>query len=349
MRRSAEKSTKTNRSISNKILNHSWDYVDRPIKRKITFNFEQSSPLVHYASSQGWSFPPLNRLWSYGFHARELIDMIISFPSSLFLAIQPAADIMNLLHGSDRAEDRETSIHGWQNHGDNSIEFGCKGAGEILASCDGFDLNRSPLCLLRMMFNPDTQERTNVLANSGMAGLLDMHQEELLARIAGHELPLFFTHLDMLRTFLFVLLEDILSPGLLRIKHLRLAVGPPCRRRAVLVRWHSLSHLDDRGRVIEVSALLRRSLTQPESSVGPALTCNQSRRLVSHLRIHSLSPCPPPPPPTLLSCLRVPVEPRPSCTVAPPGTPPGPPRPRPGTRTRTGCDAAGPPGRTAGR
>ena len=246
--------------------------------------------MVHYASSQGWSFPPLNRLWSYGFHARELIDMIISFPSSLFLAIQPAADIMNLLHGSDRAEDRETSIHGWQNHGDNSIEFGCKGAGEILASCDGFDLNRSPLCLLRMMFNPDTQERTNVLANSGMAGLLDMHQEELLARIAGHELPLFFTHLDMLRTFLFVLLEDILSPGLLRIKHLRLAVGPPCRRRAVLVRWHSLSHLDDRGRVIEVSALLRRSLTQPESLSRLSVPHSHAIKVVGWSRICAFTP-----------------------------------------------------------
>ena len=232
------------------------EYVDRPLRRKISFNFQQQSPLELFASKLGWSTPPMRRLWSYGLSSCELIDIISAFPESIHMVLEPAVDAVRISGCplKDSPTSLQMTVQDWQNNSNFTSEFGCKGAGEILANCDSFDLNHSPLCLLRMMFNPETQLRTNVRANAGMASLLDMHREEMLARIAGHELPLFFTQLDIVRLFLFMMLEDILLPGTLRVKHLRLAVGPKACRRGILVRWHSLSHLDGQGRVTEVSA-----------------------------------------------------------------------------------------------
>jgi hypothetical protein len=171
------------------------------------------------------------------------------------MAIVPALDTMQALMGNGSAflsKTLKSSNQDWQNSVDPTIGSDSHEDGKVLASCGGFDLSTSPLCILRMMFNPATHTRTNAVANSAFASLLGIHREEFLSRIAGHDLPLFLAPLDSLRLFLYMLLEDLLAPGHLRVKHLRLAVGPPCSRRGVLVRWCSLSRLDAEGGVIEV-------------------------------------------------------------------------------------------------
>ncbi len=107
------------------------------------------------------------------------------------MAIEPALDMMQALV---RTKPLKSCIQDWQNSADPTTgSDDTHEDGRVLANCDAFDLGGSQLCLLRMIFNPATHARTDAVANAAFASLLGLHREELLSRIAGHDLLLFFT------------------------------------------------------------------------------------------------------------------------------------------------------------
>lgn len=115
-----------------------------------------------------------------------------------------------------------------------------------------------------MAFDPSTQNRKDVFINARMADIYGMHKEELLSRLAGHDLPLPLPDMDFVRVFLYLILRGIAVPGLPRVKYLRMLSGPRERGQCVLVCWCSLSIVGPDDRVTEV--LLR--VSHPSESDG---------------------------------------------------------------------------------
>jgi hypothetical protein len=106
--------------------------------------------------------------------------------------------------------------------------------------------------ILSMSFDPETQDRKHVVINSCLSRMTGMHKEELLARLASHDLDLPLTQLDTLRVMLYMTLRCFAVPGLPRVKYLRFCVGQGVYRRCVLMCWCSFSVVGPDDKVTEV-------------------------------------------------------------------------------------------------
>ena len=82
--------------------------------------------------------------------------------------------------------------------------------------------------------------------------MLDMHMEELVARLTHYHLALPFSDMDGIRIFLHLLLHELTTPGVPHVKYVRLCSRARGDSLFQLVCWCTLSIADEDGRVVEV-------------------------------------------------------------------------------------------------
>jgi hypothetical protein len=103
--------------------------------------------------------------------------------------------------------------------------------------------------LIGLEFDPSTQMRINVRANTRAALLWNLKKNELLLRFANYDLPLPFTELDWLR----VLVLDLRSYFQNATSHYyRIMVGSGKDARAMLVCVTKFKTFDGMGRISQV-------------------------------------------------------------------------------------------------
>ena len=103
--------------------------------------------------------------------------------------------------------------------------------------------------LVRVDYDPATQRRLRVSANSTAAKLWGMHREELLARFARHDVPTVFTDLDAVRHFAAEMMAPLESQ---RVMYLRMCFGGREARRGLLVAFCKDKVFNAHGQLCQV-------------------------------------------------------------------------------------------------
>ena len=136
-----------------------------------------------------WSYPCVERLWSFGYQSSQLERLFNSIPDELnsylergYLALKTVFRMRSLLQSqidqpAYRREDlTPDDLKRWEDDVEN-----------------GF---------LQITYDPDTNKRTHVVMNARFAHLHGYHKEEMLARVANHDLEAQQSDIDWLTLWL---------------------------------------------------------------------------------------------------------------------------------------------------
>ena len=222
--------------------------IEHPLKFP-TFKlpFEKESPLAKFFTHNGWNSANICRVpHSTGYQAETAVNQIASAPTDMRNAIgQVLLTIQTINQNSDPGLLR-AKLGAWLSV--TSINQMEHDATTRLLEDDEMLWDIDPGTGYQVIFvNYETQMRRKVVVNDGLANMFGMHKEEVINRLANHDLYLPYLEIDSLLVFLFTLLQHPM-PGR-RVKYLRMYLGGRC----VLVCWCTVIIADSMGRVTEVS------------------------------------------------------------------------------------------------
>jgi hypothetical protein len=223
--------------------------IELPLKFQTSkFPFDRESPLVKFFTFNCWNSDCLCRVPHItGYQAETAINQIASAPRDISAAI---GQVLLTIEGINRISDPNllrAKLGAWMsvttahamNHGVNSC---------ILKDDETlWDRDIYPGTGYQVIsISHETQLRRHVAINNCFANMFGMHEEELLNRLANHDLCLPYIEMDSLSVFLFTLLQHPM-PGR-RVKYLRMYLGG----RFMLVCWSTVVVADAAWRVTEV-------------------------------------------------------------------------------------------------
>ena len=220
--------------------------IERPLNSTRLIPFERPSPLLNFFFRNGWNTSQICRVpHTVGFQAETVASQICSIHADIPAAIGVVLSSMQKIKETLDFENMSARLAAWQNvshptEEENSVANRLVEDDELLWEIDSFTGYQV------LSLNPESGQRRDMVVNSALSDMLGMHREELLARLANHDLPPPYLDVDSLLVFLFTLLQHP-SPGR-RVKYVRMHLGG----RVALVRWSTVIVDDDRGRIVEV-------------------------------------------------------------------------------------------------
>ena len=210
-------------------------------------SFDRESPLAKFFTHNGWNSANICRVpHSTGYQAETAVNQIASAPTDMRNAIgQVLLTIQTINQNSDPGLLR-AKLGAWLSV--TSINQMEHDATTRLLEDDEMLWDIDPGTGYQAIFiQNEKNERRNIVVNDGLANMFGMHKEEVINRLANHDLYLPYLEIDSLLVFLFTLLQHPM-PGR-RVKYLRMYLGGRC----VLVCWCTVIIADSMGRVTEVS------------------------------------------------------------------------------------------------
>jgi hypothetical protein len=202
--------------------------MSNTVQQPLTFyqngvDLAAENELLKYSAHIGWKFQPLRRLWTFGYQASTISSIFDALPSHFLHQIESALAAFEAIPKSRGFINTNlNTVDHDENCNDNIVENN--------STCKAWELV--------MNFDPDTQVRRGCCSSICVAQLLGMHREELLARLAQHDLPLPFIETDGLRLFMHSLCQIFAAPSpgrkLDRYVRIRGAGG-----RGVLICWQT--------------------------------------------------------------------------------------------------------------
>jgi hypothetical protein len=220
-------------------------FVERPIafqSNPLHFNLPRTGS--DFMMLHRWPYMASKRWMSYGFKCSELARVFNSVPPYLLSSID---QMMKLL--AFKYSDVFDPSGGKNNQ--NEVESQCQGPQ------NGFeppfrniwnDDDTHGICVFD--FNPISQERQHVDINGICSSIRQMHEEEYRARLANHDLPLYWSDQDFLSQFVFTLRNHFRTE--IGSYYMRFIVGVGDSRHGVLVRETIKNNFDAMGRVTRV-------------------------------------------------------------------------------------------------
>ena len=206
-----------------------------------------------------WVYTPLRQWWNFGYESESILRILRHLPQRLSSAIHRLLGTLHFmseystcrLQHTFRLADCLSSTGEPSLHEDTQLQF----------EDEEVEWEREKVfALISLGFDPSTQMRTNVRANSRAALLWNLRKSELLLRFANYDLPLPYTELDWLR----LLVLDLRSYFKNVTSHFhRTIVGSGNGARAMIVCVTKIKTFNYLGRISKVShyKCLRRHKT----------------------------------------------------------------------------------------
>ncbi len=126
---------------------------------------------------------------------------------------------------------------------DDTRHWGCSAAEEAAM------WEKTEVGLVLLDYDPATQRRLGVAANSAAAKLWGLHREELLARFAAHDVPTMFTDLDAVHHFSAEMAMPLESE---RVVYVRMCFGGREARRGLLAAFGKDQQYNALGQLCQV-------------------------------------------------------------------------------------------------
>jgi hypothetical protein len=95
--------------------------------------------------------------------------------------------------------------------------------------------------------------RQDYRINTKLTTMFGMHLEEMLARLANYDLPIYFMELDAMSMFVLMILKHH-APGR-KVKYFRMCAGSGRFRTFILVAQYTVTIADDQGRIVQVCCI----------------------------------------------------------------------------------------------
>ena len=219
--------------------------IERPLMSPYCIPFDKPSPLLNFFLAQGWKSAQICRIpHTTGFQAETVACQICGIHDAIPQAIGMVLNSIQTLKDNSNSDTFNARLAAWQSCGHNDEEH-CI-ADRLTEDDDLLWEIDSGTGYQVISLNPETGQRRDMVVNTALSNLLGMHREELLTRLANHDLPPPYLDVDSLLVFLFTLLQHP-SPGR-RVKYVRMRLAGRC----VLVRWITIIVADGLGRITEV-------------------------------------------------------------------------------------------------
>jgi hypothetical protein len=202
-----------------------------------------------------WTHTQLRHWWNFGYEAESILRILRHLPQRLSSSIHR---LLSSLHFTS-----EYSTYTRQHMSrlvrclPNADEMSSQGGTHMQLDDDEVEWeNEQVFALIGLDFDPSTQIRTNVRANSRAALLWNLRKSEFLLRFANYDLQLPYTEIDWLR----VLVLDLRSYFQNVTSHYhRMMVGSGMGARAMLVCVTKIKTFNGLGRISQVSHVSRLS------------------------------------------------------------------------------------------
>jgi hypothetical protein len=113
--------------------------------------------------------------------------------------------------------------------------------------------------------------------------MFGMHREEMLARLANHDLPLHYIELDAMQMFALMILKHPTAGR--KVKYFRMCTGAARFRTYILVAQYTVTIADDLGRIVQVRTCRSRRLHSSifssllRTTRGPSGTAATAKRM----------------------------------------------------------------------
>ena len=214
--------------------------------------FDSESSLFSAMAASGRAAGPIRRLWTWGSRPERILALVAALPPHM-LAL--AERLMRAAHGLADAAQRPQAAFALPLPPSNlnAVSAAPAGAGRWAVGAEEAALwEQAEVGLVRVDYDPATQRRLGVSANSAAAKLWGLHREELLARFAAHDVPAMFTDLDAMHNFAADMSAPLESD---RVLYVRMCFGGREAERGLLVAFGKDMQFNSLGQLCQVHAL----------------------------------------------------------------------------------------------
>jgi hypothetical protein len=207
----------------------------------------------------GWMRAPMMRHLSFGYRPLSIIGIINSLPPRLFVGVKRIlSSVHEMAEESTVISEKCSEMAGWKVQ-NNVVSF------ENDLSPGAWE-EETKLGLIKIELDTFTQRRKNVTINSRTARLWGMRKAELLCKIYRCEVPLPFSELDWLRSFVIDVetsFQDTTS------QYLRMIIGFGSEARGILVCQTTVKDFNPVCRISQVPRRTHHPLRTLSSSHSP--------------------------------------------------------------------------------
>jgi hypothetical protein len=225
--------------------------IEHPIHFQIfNVSFDKCNPLRSFMIARGLYCSQVQHWISWnGYHAESIANMLNSVPPILCTAVEEAVRTVHSikqLSAQDFRCSKLTPAHGI----DNNDAFAIEVTNRLLNEAEELWEIDCEWGYQVITLDPVRQVRRDHRINSKLASMFGMHREEMLARLANHDLPIYFIEVDAMSMFVLMILKHP-APGR-RVKYFRMCTGSGRFRTVILVAQYTVTIADDQGRIVQV-------------------------------------------------------------------------------------------------
>ena len=225
--------------------------VERPLQfQGFHISFDRQSPMRNFLIKRGLACPQFLHWVSWnGYHVETIANLFNTLPAILFSSVEDAVNAVNLVNSTSAPPTVRTSLSLQTEIFDvycpNQIE-------EMLANENELQRLMDPEIGYQVItLDPHRGVRRDHRINSRLASMYGMHREEMLSRLANHDLPLHYLQIDAVAVLALMIFKHP-TPGR-RVKYYRVRLGRS--RNYMLIAQHTVSVCDDFGRITQVLSL----------------------------------------------------------------------------------------------
>jgi hypothetical protein len=195
-----------------------------------------------------WNHTPLRHWWNFGYESESILKIMRHLPPRLNSSMHRLLDTLHSLSEYSACSLQHMSrLASWL---PSTEELPFQGDTWVQREEEEAEWEKEVVfALLSIVFDPVTQARRNVRANSRAALLWNMRKSELLLRFANYDLPLPYTELDWLRILILDLREYFQNAT---SHYHRMMVGSGKGARAMIVCVTKIKTFNCLGRISQV-------------------------------------------------------------------------------------------------
>ena len=226
-------------------------FVERPIQfRRYHISFDRQSPIHAFLIKRGLLCPHIHHWISWsGYHAETCVNLINSMPAVLFSAMEEAVNVVNSIDNASAPDTRSSTLCNLNTLSTEDM-IGLEISEKLLYENEYQWEMESEIGYQVITIDPDRQVRRDHRINTRLASMFGMHREEMLSRLANHDLPLHYIEIDAI-SMLTLMVPKVPTPGR-KVKYFRMLAGPS--RSCILVAQYTVTIADSLGRITEVLA-----------------------------------------------------------------------------------------------
>lgn len=247
--KTSQNTSKRGSAIDNKDKLVQSSCVERPLPySRTSISFERQNPVRNFIFKRGLSCPQLLHWTSWsGYHVETIVNILNSIPATVYAAIADTVAAINLINKLSAPEELNSKLSKLLTVSDDY--YAANHAAEKLLNLTDFEwASDHSIGYQIITLDPDSQVRKDHKINSGLASMFGMHKEEMLSRLANHDLPLHYIDVDAMCMLALMVLKHPV-PGR-KVKYFRMCAGRA--RRCILVAQYSVVIADDFGRIVQV-------------------------------------------------------------------------------------------------